>query len=350
MKTFVILVILAGLTAGAVVRAGNLQPPVPPAAGGTMKTLDQIEPGTTIHAADLPLTITESGSYYFTQSINYTDPNYKAITIAANDVAIDLRGFSLRGPGSAVSSDGCGIYATSMYRNITISNGTIRGFEDYAIYVYSDSVRIKNIRAYDNGHCGFSAKNAVISNCSAGGNGDYGFMIYNSILENCTANGNTGSGVYVGSSPCRIINCAAHANGNYGFYAYYNSLIKNSVAARNGSGGFYAKWGGTMQNCTAVDNGQSNPDSDGIYAYEGCTIVNCTSADNARDGIRVDHGCRIEGGSLYSNDNYGLYLVGAGNYAVANIAGSHPSYHNFFNGAGAGNYMPTTGDNRNWGF
>ena len=43
--------------------AGELDPPGPPTAG-TMKTLDEVEPRTAIHQSDIPLIITDSGSYY----------------------------------------------------------------------------------------------------------------------------------------------------------------------------------------------------------------------------------------------------------------------------------------------
>jgi hypothetical protein len=78
------------LSAPLVVAQGNLTPPGAP--GPTFKTLSQIEPCTAITNSGA-VTISQSGSYYLTTNITVAAGN--AITITANNVTLDLNGFTI---------------------------------------------------------------------------------------------------------------------------------------------------------------------------------------------------------------------------------------------------------------
>ena len=83
---------------------GALTPPGPPSP--TMKSLSQIEPRTAIASST---TITAPGSYYLTGNLAISSGN--AITIAANNVALDLNGFTISSTASPAGGTGSyGIY------------------------------------------------------------------------------------------------------------------------------------------------------------------------------------------------------------------------------------------------
>jgi hypothetical protein len=99
---------------------GALTPPGPPAP--TMKSLSQIEARTPISTA--PIVITTPGSYYLTTNLSVVVGS--AIYVAANQVSLDLNGFTISStdPGNV----GAGIMlSTTTNSDITILNGHING-------------------------------------------------------------------------------------------------------------------------------------------------------------------------------------------------------------------------------
>ena len=86
-----------------------------------MMTLSQIEPRTPISSS--PYTISNPGSYYLTTNIVGVS-SQNGINISANNVTLDLNGFSLQGISSAIN----GISIQTGYTNVTVRNGTISGW------------------------------------------------------------------------------------------------------------------------------------------------------------------------------------------------------------------------------
>jgi len=85
---------------------------------------------TVITQKDLPLTIRKSGSYVLGGSLKVTDPAVTAISVAADNVTIDLNGFTIEGPPGGPSSHGAAILNTRAggNSNVVVRNGTVRGF------------------------------------------------------------------------------------------------------------------------------------------------------------------------------------------------------------------------------
>ena len=250
-NSVVILLVAIGLLGYALLaQAGDLEPPGAP--GSTMKTLDEVEPRIPISQSDIPLTINESGSYYFTEDINSAN---NAITVAADDVTIDLAGFTLAGPDSGTNY---GIYMSER-SNVEIRNGTVRDFW-YGIYEVSSSGqghRVIDVRALSNGIRGIylGSKNNLVKDCTASDNGTsaassvYGiYASYGSTVTGNTAcdNGDSATGDYVygiyAGSGSTVTGNTAYDNGDwadgdvYGIWLSGHNLVEQNTAYSNGSG------------------------------------------------------------------------------------------------------------------
>ena len=144
-----------------------------------------------------PYTITSQGIYCFTGNLSTSQTSGNAITIDTNNVTIDMNGWKLGGLAAGAGTDARGIVASASggRHNITIRNGSIRGFR-FAIVI--------------------SGNGAVVEDIRADGNTEYGIWVANGtgalIQRNQVINtgGSTLSdhvhGIYVGTTSSRILN------------------------------------------------------------------------------------------------------------------------------------------------
>lgn len=111
-----------------VLAQGPLTPPGPPAP--VMKTLEQIEPRTVIAARTTTMVINQPGSYVLGGDI--TVGAVDGIRIEANDVTLDLGGFTISSTATSGSGPFRGIFVLG--KNIVIRNGRIKSgfFNDAA--------------------------------------------------------------------------------------------------------------------------------------------------------------------------------------------------------------------------
>lgn len=111
----------------------------------------------------LPTTITSQGVYCFTGNLSTNMTVGRAITIDANNVTLDLNGFKLGGLSAGAGTQTTGIYS-QLRKNITIRNGTIRGFilgiffQGSSPYTTSQGHIIEDIRAEQNTNTGIAIK------------------------------------------------------------------------------------------------------------------------------------------------------------------------------------------------
>ena len=75
----------------------------------------------------IPFIITVQGVYCFKGNLATTLTSGNMITVTVNNVTIDMNGFKLGGLAAGVGTNASGIFADSR-KNITIRNGSIRGF------------------------------------------------------------------------------------------------------------------------------------------------------------------------------------------------------------------------------
>jgi parallel beta-helix repeat protein len=226
----------------------------------------------------LPYTITTQGSYIINQNLK---ANWHGIKVQANNVTIDLNGYSISGNNA---SGGHGVYMNGR-RNVEIRNGTIRNFGSDGIYVETDSGnshRVINVRVMNNKGRG------IILN----GN--------NHMVKDCTVSSNGNTGIYAGLGST-ISGTTAYSNAGYGIYAGYGNTISGNTACSNGSSGISAAYGSTVSGNTVYNNAWS-----GIEAYDGCTVKNNTAYYNQINGIYLNGYNLVDGNTAYQNNLSGL--------------------------------------------
>ena len=154
------------------------------------------------HVTALPAVITVQGIYCFTGNLSTSMTSGNAIDIQTTNVVLDLNGFKLGGLAAGLGTTTVGIHALSR-QNITIKNGTIRGFLEGifldTVALASQGHIVEDIRADQNTSIGIDVRglgNIVRNNqlVATGGTTNFG--------PNADA---TGIAVVVGQST-RVLN------------------------------------------------------------------------------------------------------------------------------------------------
>lgn len=254
-STLALILVVAGI-----VRAGPLDPTGPPAS-----TSGVLRPGTPITA--LPYTISTPGSYYLTGNLTGVS-GQPGITIASNDVSLDLGGFTLL--GAVGSADGVRVSSGVFRKGIIVRNGTAHGW----------------------GGSGFQlqfAEGSAFDTLTAESNGQWGFVVNSgSTLSHCAAAYNGSSGINAIFST--VTGCTAYSNDNHGFQIIATVLT----------------------DCISDFN-----DLDGINATTSSRIDGCHVWENHGDGIKADSSTVIRNAIAY-NDKHGIEVLGTGSLISEN--------------------------------
>ena len=208
--------------------------------------------GTKINA--LPYTISSSGFYFIAKDLSCAAGSH-GIEITADNVTLDLMGFSLIGPGDTGSS--CGIYMNTR-TNVEIRNGTVRNFA----------------------YCG-------IRENTTGGTGDR--------IINIRVKDNFSHGIYLSGKSHLIKQCTAVSNGGIGIAASLGSTVTGNTCYNNTVDGIGVGTGSTVTGNTCYNNSD-----DGISAGLGCTVTGNTCYNNINHGIRLSEYCLVDQNTAYS--------------------------------------------------
>ncbi len=255
-----------------------------------------------IDIAEIPYTISSSGSYIVVDDLTTTATDTNGITIDADNVTLDLNGHAIIGAGKAAGTSGSGIYVDGNQYNIAIRNGTVRDWRGYGVYANdARNSQFEALRCYNNGGFGLGAGSGskIIGNtCSNNG----GRGIYAS--GRCTVTGNTCSfnddGIYAGTG-CTVTGNSSCSNGDDGIQTNFSTLTGNMCFGNTGDGIE------VDYNCLVVDNicnnnGDGVGDGAGILAtgyYNRITNNHCTGNDRGLDLDAVNN--IVSGNTLQGN-------------------------------------------------
>jgi hypothetical protein len=179
-----------------------------------------VTPGDT---TGFPVTISVSGSYQLSGNLVVPDANTTAIQITANNVTIDLNGFSIIGPvvcsgfptSCVPAGTGTGIDGGS-FNGVTVLHGVVTGMGGGGIGLFGIGARVEEIRALGNGGIGIAVGSATVSFSEASNNGFIGF---------------DGEGMFISDT--------ATFNGSHGMqleFAAGSVVMNNRVSSNNGTG------------------------------------------------------------------------------------------------------------------
>lgn len=235
----------------------------------------------TVNAAGgFPYVISQSGSYKLSGNLTVPDANTTAIIAAADNVAIDLNGFSIIGPvvcsgGPPVTScsptvaGAAAIGMSSLFNGTSISNGTIRGMGEFGIGLSGTGNRIVNVQAYSNASSGIVVTgrlSAIVTSSSSNNNGGDGFDVQGTVIGNI-AIGNKGNGIQI-NARSTISDNVTTQNGGNGITGEGTILGNTSVA--NGGAGISVACPSLVTTNSAIEN----PSGNIVTNTSTCTVVN----------------------------------------------------------------------------
>ena len=171
-------------------------------------------------APGFPVTISVPGSYRLSGNLTVPDANTTAILVTADNVTVDLNGFSIIGPtvcvGSPVTScsptgSGVGVNAQSQ-NNVTVVNGTVRGMGGSGIVIFGMGY-VEKVHAISNGFIGISVRLGVVSGNMVISNGYVGIDVENGTVSGNLSAGNHSAAIEIHLCPSTVVGNTAVGNG-----------------------------------------------------------------------------------------------------------------------------------------
>jgi hypothetical protein len=216
-------------------------------------------------SAGYPVSIngTAGHSYLLTGDLVAPDLNTNAITVAVDNVSIDLNGFEILGPVTCTgagatlscsgSGSGSGVDARGV-RGVSVRNGSIRGAGRVGAFLGPQS-QVRNLRVRWSGIDGISTL-------------DGSTVSENTLLQNDRHGIVTSDGATVSRN-------ASRENGADGFDVGWGSTISGNAASLNGDDGFQQRGASMYHNNTSTQNTG--------YGFECCNPI--TFDDGAHGNV-----------------------------------------------------------------
>jgi hypothetical protein len=282
----------------------------------------------------MPVVITNAGSYVVTENLTGTN-GAAGITINADDVTLDLNGFTLAGVAGALD----GITVGANRSDITIINGTVRNWgADGVDALLASNTVLRDLGLFNNANGGALAGfNSLVERCRAVGNGGYvgpnppatnalgfGFEVENgSVVRYCVSAFNNSHGI-VGHSGSTVSFCALLGNVHDGFHGSHSTTVRGCAAGFN-SEGIEVDSGASVLDSASGENQEDGVriklDSEAICG--GGIVAGCTTFGNGSNGIDAQGGgSTVEGCVTCSNASHGIRLY-LGNVVRGNLSSRH---------------------------
>ena len=205
------LFVVASLTG--VVSGGPLDPPGPPGSTDGVRV-----PGTPI--SSLPFPITQPGYYYVTRDLT-APAGQPGITIASDDVTVDLGGFTLRPGDSPTGYIGVLVFQVPgprRARNIEVRNGGLVGWNSGINADNAEYSKIHDVRVLGSWGTGISmllSYDVRLWNCEVSLGASSGIRITDGAIRNCTVTDNALEGIRADGRSL-VENNEVHGNDTYG--------------------------------------------------------------------------------------------------------------------------------------
>ncbi len=198
-----------------------------------------------------PVTLSQRGSYRLSSDLVVPDQNTTALQPTADNITIDLNGFSIAGPNLVGSGDGI---SAGSRTNVTVLNGTVTGMGARGVHL-GNKARAESLRVISNTDGLQVGIDSLIREVTALNNRVAGIIVFGqSSITLSVASQNGEDGIQTGDS-CLLSGNTTINNGRYGIVAGSNSTLLQSTITDNGNFGLLlGSHSGYAQNVIA-DNG-----------------------------------------------------------------------------------------------
>lgn len=311
---------------------------VPPTGviGGTMKTLDEIEPRTPVSERfvsskpGVTFAITEPGSYYLPDDI-VAGANEIAISIEAAPVTLDLMGHTVDGAGGSLDL----IYVAELADRVWIKNGTLRRSGMRGLYSVGDTLVVEDLEIVETLGSGIhidtgrSAKlrDVTIADAGTGSTGDRSgvYLAGPGVVsaEHMEVTHTGGDGFNVSSSTRLTLTDSLVTDAALdGIAVGSKSVVQRVRVDRSGGYGILAGDNCVVEECHIDSFGlegvrageRSRIQSNRIYAYEGEVQTLGAAVKIVGSDAIVKMNTVVGGGELY----FGIRLEGQRNLLSCN--------------------------------